>query len=261
VSAAVLTEEKNKAKTAYTGLLGLSCKNNSPTLTSEVFKLNYLLSYLNINDCSLTSLPDEIGELLSLRELVCASKSLTCLPSTIGKAKRLKKLQLEDCTALTSLPNSIGELKELEILSLICCPALTALPNSIGELQALQNLELMSLQVTALPESIGRLQKLQSLNLNGCLWLSELPNSIVGLGMLREVCTVYCRLRRIPGYVFDPNGTVVWYTDELQMRLRSYLPGLRLMLVLVLAMRRKKMKRALPELFEWLWREFIEPQP
>ena len=32
-----------------------------------------------------------------------------------------------------------------------------------------------------------------------------------------------------------------------------------LFLYLSLAMRKKKMKRALPELFEWLWREFVEP--
>jgi hypothetical protein len=80
--------------------------------------------------------------------------------------------------------------------------------------------------------------------------------------MLSNICAMDQLRYRIPGHIHDPDGTVMLHTDQQQnMPLRSYLPGLRLMLVLVLAMRRKKMKRALPELFEWLWREFIEPRP
>ena len=330
VSAAVLTEEKNTAKAAYTGLNELSCDKNSPTLTSEVFELNYLLSYLNLNDCPLTSLPKEIGKLRILRSLkVRSCKWLACLPDTIGGMEMLTELHLSGCSSLTSLPDSIEQLKNLKKIDLSLCnmttlpdsiggchslrifvaeysdlrvlpntvcdlvlleniqmrsSRLTALPDEFGRLKRLEILELCSSGIrrlpnsiggcdallrlglynckmlTELPNSVGELQRLQFLNVNQCSSLSKLPSSIVGLDMLSEICTMDRLRYRIPGYIHDPNGTVVLHTNQQQnMLLRSYLPGLRLMLTLVLAMRRKKMKRALPELFEWLWREFVEP--
>jgi hypothetical protein len=140
----------------------------------------------------------------------------------------------------------------------------TELPDSVGECSALERLQLFNCwALTVLPESIGRLQGLQLLNVGECPLLSELPGSVVRLHLLGEVCTTHRLRHKIPGYTDDQNGTVVLHTDQEQnIPLRNYLHfRFCSALTLVLAMRRKKMKRALPELFEWLWREFIEPQP
>ena len=207
----------------------------------------------------MTTLPDSIGGCHSLRIFVAEYSDLRVLPNTVCDLVLLENIQMRS-SRLTALPDEFGRLKRLEILEL-CSSGIRRLPNSIGGCDALLRLGLYNCKMlTELPNSVGELQRLQFLNVNQCSSLSKLPSSIVGLDMLSEICTMDRLRYRIPGYIHDPNGTVVLHTNQQQnMLLRSYLPGLRLMLTLVLAMRRKKMKRALPELFEWLWREFVEP--
>jgi tetratricopeptide (TPR) repeat protein len=63
----------------------------------------------------LTSLPETIGQLSSLRTLRLDSNKLTSLPSTIGKLKALQKLDVTS-NQITSLPETIRDLHSLQTL-------------------------------------------------------------------------------------------------------------------------------------------------
>ena len=82
----------------------------------------------------LTSLPAEIGQLVSLVELDLGGNQLTSLPSEIGQLTSLTQLNLYN-NQLTSLPAEIGQLTSLTELWL-SLNQLTSLPAAIRELRA-----------------------------------------------------------------------------------------------------------------------------
>ena len=65
----------------------------------------------------LTSLPAEIGQLTSLKELFLIGNQLTSLPAEIGQLTSLTELNLGG-NPLTSLPAEIGQLTSLRELHL-----------------------------------------------------------------------------------------------------------------------------------------------
>ena len=95
---------------------------------------NGRLIYLNLLDNQLTSLPESIGELSSLKTLYLTHNQLTSLPESIGELSSLETFAVVD-NQLTSLPESISELSSLETLFL-SFNQLTSLPASICNLQS-----------------------------------------------------------------------------------------------------------------------------
>ena len=86
----------------------------------------------------LTSLPSEIGQLTSLKQLDLHDNQLTSLPAEIGQLTSLKWLHLS-YNQLTSLPAEVGQLASLTELGLSYNP-LTSLPAEIGQLTSLSEL-------------------------------------------------------------------------------------------------------------------------
>ena len=79
--------------------------------------INTNLKQLNLGNNLLTSLPVEIGNLISLQELYLDANLLTSLPVEIGNLTNLKGLYLGR-NQLTSLPVEIGNLISLQELYL-----------------------------------------------------------------------------------------------------------------------------------------------
>ena len=79
-----------------------------------VIKDNHVVG-LGLYNKGLTSLPETIGQLTSLKELWLTSNQLKSLPETIGQLTSLKELYLHE-NKLTSLPETIGQLTALEEL-------------------------------------------------------------------------------------------------------------------------------------------------
>ncbi|MHA1386077.1 MAG: leucine-rich repeat domain-containing protein, partial [Candidatus Helarchaeota archaeon] len=72
---------------------------------------------MNLGDNQLTTLPESIGNLKSLKELYLEGNELTTLPESIGNLKSLKELYLRN-NKLTALPESLGGLDNLKTLYL-----------------------------------------------------------------------------------------------------------------------------------------------
>lgn len=137
--------------------------NELSTLPATIGQLDNL-EVLNITGNPMTSLPDEIGNLDQLRELLA------------GKAYRVNLdawLCLTDCESyhyagveLTRLPESIGNLSNLEILDMPY-GRLRALPNTIGNLDNLLVLNVSSNELTSLPNQITNLPYIEEINFGG----------------------------------------------------------------------------------------------
>ena len=127
--------------------------SNVKDLFTQIIEKYPQIQILNCSCNELTSLPESIGQLSSLKELYCSFNKLTSLPESIGE---LSSLQILYCwnNQLTILPESIGQLSSLK--ELYCSSnRLTELPESIGQLSSLQRLRCSYNQLSSLPDSIG----------------------------------------------------------------------------------------------------------
>ncbi|XP_075667784.1 TMV resistance protein N-like [Castanea sativa] len=62
------------------------------------------LTELNLQDCNLREIPNDIGCLFSLEEIDLSENSFVCLPDSISQLCKLEMMHLNNCTSLRSLP-------------------------------------------------------------------------------------------------------------------------------------------------------------
>ncbi|XP_048136380.1 disease resistance protein RUN1-like [Rhodamnia argentea] len=149
----------------------------------SIGKVKSLVS-LNLTDCQLLcELPEEVGELVELRELILDITRISKLPTSIGSLIKLEKLSAWCCSLIREIPSSIGDLQNLQHL-IFDQSGLEMLPIAIGRLKKLRTLYLDRTKISYLPESIRNLSSLQELHLANCLELQslpELPSSLTNL--------------------------------------------------------------------------------
>ena len=150
---------------------------------------------LDLSDCDLEVVPDEVFELTDLVELSIAGNNLTALPEGIGRLTSLEKLQLSG-NRLTRLPDSLCELDSLEGLWLHG-NLLESLPGDIGSLPNLKQMAIAGNRLTILPDSIGLLTSLVELVAAGNR-LERLPKSIGTLSACRILDLHGNRLTSVP---------------------------------------------------------------
>ncbi|KAJ9177998.1 hypothetical protein P3X46_009918 [Hevea brasiliensis] len=162
----------------------------------NIFNLKSL-EILNISGCSkLGRLPDHLGNMEALAELVAEKTDIKQLPSSIGHLKKLAKLSLggleDGMQSISSLlPASFAGLTSLTRLVIANC-GLTedAVCIDLGCLSSLVDLDLRGNNFFNLPAGIGRLPMLKTLWLHDCRNLrsiSEIPSSLKQL--LAANCT------------------------------------------------------------------------
>lgn len=173
----------------------------------------------------LEDLPDEIGSLGKLRELVIDNGNGCSmnvrLPRSVGRLESLRVLRLYGALdgrdpdaegkapASKPLPDTLGNLAKLEELDL-GRNGLTALPPQVGELRGLKKLGLDYNEIRVLPSFVGNLTHLEELSLNSNGGVT-LPDSLAGLkglkvfmGNNRLTLVEQRRLRaRFPSAVFN----------------------------------------------------------
>ncbi|MFS7925376.1 putative P-loop containing nucleoside triphosphate hydrolase, leucine-rich repeat domain superfamily [Helianthus anomalus] len=75
------------------------------------------LRYLNLSETSISKLPENVGNLYNLQTLIVfGCKSLSTLPKSFLKLKKLRHFDIRDTPYLKKLPSGIGELKNLQTL-------------------------------------------------------------------------------------------------------------------------------------------------
>jgi len=111
---------------------------------------------LDLKNKKLTTLPESIGNLKSLKQLILSGCQLTSLPESIGNLKSLKYLTIIN-NRLAYLPESIGNCTSLKFLDL-SINYLTFLPDSIINL-SLRSLKIVRNKITFLPEDFKKNSK------------------------------------------------------------------------------------------------------
>ncbi|KAG5564705.1 hypothetical protein RHGRI_000784 [Rhododendron griersonianum] len=182
---------------------------SSPTLPTKVvdsfgFSLTPIqasscLKELNLEDCHLSYLPDEIGNLISLRTLNLTQNKLSTLPDCICILTCLKRLHLDN-NNVSHLPSGIGRLTSLEILNL-ARNSLCTLPHTIGKLSCLKKLLVGNNKLSHLPSEIGDLDSLEALHLRCNNGFRALPESICKLVHLQKLSLTDCNLSHLPSEI------------------------------------------------------------
>jgi len=194
----------------------------------------YSVTGLGLNDLGLKEVPVTIGNLDTLEELWLGNlgnlpiqgNDLKTLPTTIGKLKELRNLDLRCNFNLGTLPNEIGELSSLKILNLSRCK-IEYLPDSISKLKALETLDIGMIKsystpgkLATLPKTFSNLISLKNLDLAGNE-ISELPDSIGNLKSLKYLKLHNNLLRVLPDSFGELTSLEIL---ELHQNLIEYLP-------------------------------------
>ncbi|KAG0582798.1 hypothetical protein KC19_3G086800 [Ceratodon purpureus] len=130
--------------------------------------LNSLLGTLELQDSTLTELPESLGQFRRLHQLAISCERLQCLPNSITGLTMLTVLRLSQCHNLKRLPKTLGALTNLVSLRIECCP-IKKLPNSIGGLSRLEILRVAGCEnLQKLPNSVRQLHSLSLLGLQDC---------------------------------------------------------------------------------------------
>ena len=164
--------------------------NNDIELGFSIFGLKALksaknknkISFINLDNCDLLQIPQEIVNFKKLEGLSLSYNNLSNLNFNFNKLESLKRLILND-NRVERLPESFFNLNMLEELQ-ISFNRLEYLPESIKNLRRLRILNLFNNRLRSLPKSITELKMLEKLNISFNN-ISELPRNIFSLKNLR----------------------------------------------------------------------------
>ncbi|XP_028069463.1 TMV resistance protein N-like [Camellia sinensis] len=133
--------------------LNLKDCTNLRYLPGSIYKLKFV-KRLNLAGCAKLELPEQLGDLESLTELLADRIAIKQLPLSIGRLKNLRSLSLKRCwCSLTELDLRVCNLSEEDF------------PVNFGNLSSLRALDLRGNNFCILPDAFSHLSKLEKLNL------------------------------------------------------------------------------------------------
>jgi Leucine-rich repeat (LRR) protein len=198
-------------------------KNLNLDLTRSVVALAALpaLKELLLSECSITSLPLDIGKIVTLQKLDLKGNKLSDIPLTFGNLANLEYLDLgyfemgSRMNKISDLGPGFGNLKKLKYLNLagnqlatlpegfagltdltelnLSLNKLPGFPQSVTKLTRLKNLDLSLNEGGSIPEAVGNLTALEVLHLDGNFFVQAekkikvLPAQLCQLTNLREL--------------------------------------------------------------------------
>ena len=164
--------------------------NSELNLYLPKFNRRNHIELLDLRGTSLSgSLPDSIGNLLSLRYLYLSRTSFAGgLPISIGNLVSLKQLHLSSTSLFGGLPNSIGNLVSLEGLMLDECNFTGIIPRSLGNFSQLNHLDLSMNQFSGqIPSSLTSLTQLEYLNIARNQLEGPIPDEVTAFPNLKSL--------------------------------------------------------------------------
>jgi hypothetical protein len=194
-------------KTALTRIWSRLAPNipNAPTLNNEQAIRAWLIDpnnagaigpILNLSDCWLTTLPDELSHLTGLTHLIVDHNLFTTLPDWVSRLPGLEVFNAS-YNGISQLPENFGEsLNSLKGLHL-SNNALTELNLPIGKFPMLQTLDVSGNRLDSLPESTGEIRYLAVINVSGNR-LRALPHPMANLKYLTKLFARDNRISAIP---------------------------------------------------------------
>ncbi|KAK1796955.1 hypothetical protein P4O66_008265 [Electrophorus voltai] len=156
-------------------------------------------------------LPDCFTQLRALAHLALNDVSLQSLPNDIGNLANLVTLELRE-NLLKSLPNSLSFLVKLEQLDL-GSNQLEVLPDTLGALPNLRELWLDRNQLSSLPPELGNLRRLVCLDVSENR-LAELPSEISGLVALTDLLLSQNLLETVPNSIGSLKQLSIFKVDQ-----------------------------------------------
>lgn len=118
---------------------------------------------LDLSNKGIEELPDELGELTSLKTLNLSYNNITELPDSIILLKNLESLLLTR-NKIERLPNGIGNLSKLETLDISYNP-IVKIPRELGLYQNLSSLDASFCEIERLPLELTNLISLKDFNI------------------------------------------------------------------------------------------------
>ncbi|WP_010297605.1 leucine-rich repeat domain-containing protein [Candidatus Odyssella thessalonicensis] len=168
---------------AYKHLKTLDVSSNSIQHFPRITSLP-ALTMLNLSHNDIAYLPEEIGILSNLEELILDNNHLTALPKSLLQLKKITRLCISN-NQLDEVPSRIYELKSLQFLGLTN-NNLRTLPKEMGQLPRLLTLALNGNPLCELPYSLCQLGKLSCLNLAAVPALRHMSQLFFGKKRIRE---------------------------------------------------------------------------
>jgi Leucine-rich repeat (LRR) protein len=152
---------------------------------------------LQSEDQELKHLPAGLGTLVNLEalEIACLEK-LEDLPEEIGRLRRLRELVIDNgngCSMNVSLPRSIGQLENLRVLRLY--GALDG--RDVGAEDSAR-----AARAKPLPDTLAGLRNLEELDL-GRNGIRSVPPQVASLSGLKKLSLDYNDIREVPAFVGD----------------------------------------------------------
>lgn len=166
-------------------------KDHFPALCNSLSWIKKLELY----NCNLESLPDEISKLKRLTILDLSHNKLQDLPIGFYKLSGLQSLNLSS-NNINTLHEDIEGLKSITNLNLRD-NQISTLPNNFVKLVQLKHIDLENNKIIDLPNEIGALKKLITLNVsyNKIVFL---PDSFASLSNLKELYLQYNNIKTFP---------------------------------------------------------------
>lgn len=164
--------------------------NNDIEFKTSIFGLNSLekedhnenISYINLNNCNLSHLPQKLKNYKNIEKLSLSYNNLSKLNFDFTKLKSLKKLILND-NHIENFPETFFTLSNLEELH-ISFNRLKFLSENIKKFRNLKILNLFNNDLKSLPKSITSLKNLEELNISFNN-IPKLPKKIHSLERLK----------------------------------------------------------------------------
>lgn len=150
---------------------------------------------LILEGLGLTSIPLEISQLFSLKDLYLNDNKLTDIPVELARLSNLMLLNL-NYNRLTTIPLELAQLSNLRVLFLRD-NQLGAVPPELAQLSGLWRLNLNNNQLTTVPPELAQLTHLVELGLGGNR-LTAIPSEFVQLAKLKTLVLRDNQLKAIP---------------------------------------------------------------